>query len=52
MGLLVEFKVLLVDKLVMGRECGEESTENLQTEPWPLLQVRRVAGRESERLEN
>lgn len=51
MGLLVEFKVLLVDKLVMGRECGEESTENLQTEPWPLLQVR-VSGRESERLEN
>jgi len=38
LGLLVEFKVLLVDKLVMGER--------------PVLQVRRVAGRESERLEN
>lgn len=40
MGLLVEFEVLLIDKLVMGRDCGGGSTENLQTEPGPFTQIR------------
>lgn len=40
MELLVEIEVLLRDKLVMGREWGDESAENLQTEPGLFLQIR------------
>lgn len=40
MGLLVEFEVLHVDELIMGRGHGGGSTENLQAEPGPFLQIR------------
>lgn len=41
-GLLVEFGVLLVDKLTMGRECGGEALKTFRLKPF--MQIREEKG--------